>query len=218
MRSAATVAKRRLPACSGCDRRRADAASRGWIAAGRGRLRALLRLPARPVARPRNDRRGDPPLAGGAQARDRAFLAGGLKVIAHCGAQSTAATVELAEHAAAAGVEGVAVIAPPYFPLDDRALLAHFAAAAAACSPTPFYVYEFARASGTRSARGARALARAGPEPGRPQGLRRAVGGVRAVPRRGSRRLRRPGGADRAGHACVGGRRRVRSRPRFPSA
>ncbi len=76
------------------------------------------------------------------------FLAGGLKVIAHCGAQSTAATVELAEHAAAAGVDGVAVIAPPYFPLDDRALLDHFAAAAAACSPTPFYVYEFARASG----------------------------------------------------------------------
>ena len=76
------------------------------------------------------------------------FLAGGLKVIAHCGAQSTAGTVELAAHAAAAGVDGVAVIAPPYFPLDDDALLAHFAAAAAACTPTPFYVYEFARASG----------------------------------------------------------------------
>ncbi len=76
------------------------------------------------------------------------FLAGGLKVIAHCGAQSTAGTVELAEHAATAGVEGVAVIAPPYFALDDEALLAHFAAAAAACAPTPFYVYEFARASG----------------------------------------------------------------------
>jgi dihydrodipicolinate synthase/N-acetylneuraminate lyase len=76
------------------------------------------------------------------------FLAGGLKVIAHCGAQSTAGTVELAEHAAAAGVDGVAVIAPPYFPLDDDALLAHFAAAAATCDPTPFYVYEFARASG----------------------------------------------------------------------
>ena len=76
------------------------------------------------------------------------FLAGGLKVIAHCGAQSTAGTVELAEHAAAAGVDGVAVIAPPYFPLDDDALLAHFVAAAAACAPTPFYVYEFARASG----------------------------------------------------------------------
>jgi dihydrodipicolinate synthase/N-acetylneuraminate lyase len=76
------------------------------------------------------------------------FLAGGLKVIAHCGAQSTALTVELAEHAAGAGVDGVAVIAPPYFPLDGVALLAHFAAAARACAPTPFYVYEFARASG----------------------------------------------------------------------
>ena len=76
------------------------------------------------------------------------FLAAGLNVIAHCGAQSTAATVELAEHAAAAGVDGVAVIAPPYFPLDDAALLAHFVAAARACAPTPFYVYEFARASG----------------------------------------------------------------------
>ena len=76
------------------------------------------------------------------------FLAGGLRVIAHCGAQSTAGTVELAEHAAAAGVDGIAVIAPPYFQLDHAALLMHFAAAARACAPTPFYVYEFARASG----------------------------------------------------------------------
>jgi len=76
------------------------------------------------------------------------FLAGGMRVIAHCGAQTTAATVELAEHAASAGVDGVAVIGPPYFPLDDDALLAHFAAAARACAPLPFYVYEFARASG----------------------------------------------------------------------
>lgn len=77
-----------------------------------------------------------------------AFVASGLEVIAHCGAQSTADTVRLAEHAAAAGVRGVAVIGPPYFPLDDRALFAHFAAAARACEPTPFYVYEFERASG----------------------------------------------------------------------
>ena len=41
-------------------------------------------------------------------------------------------------------------------------------------------------------------------EPRRAQGLGRAVGGVRAVPHRGARRLRRPGGADRAGHARVG--------------
>jgi dihydrodipicolinate synthase/N-acetylneuraminate lyase len=76
------------------------------------------------------------------------FVAGGMRVIAHCGAQTTAATVELAEHAASAGVDGVAVIGPPYFPLDEDALLAHFAAAARACAPLPFYVYEFARASG----------------------------------------------------------------------
>ncbi len=76
------------------------------------------------------------------------FLAGPLPVIAHCGAQSTAETVELAAHAAASGVIGVAVIAPPYFILDDLALLDHFVAAARACAPIPFYVYEFAGASG----------------------------------------------------------------------
>jgi dihydrodipicolinate synthase/N-acetylneuraminate lyase len=76
------------------------------------------------------------------------FVSSGVPVIAHCGAQTTADTVALAEHAAGAGARGVAVIAPPYFPLDARALLAHFEAAAKACAPTPFYVYEFARASG----------------------------------------------------------------------
>jgi dihydrodipicolinate synthase/N-acetylneuraminate lyase len=74
--------------------------------------------------------------------------AGRLQVAVNCGAQSTADTVALAEHAARIGADAVAVIAPPYFPLDERALLAHFAAAARACAPTPFYVYEFARASG----------------------------------------------------------------------
>ena len=69
-------------------------------------------------------------------------------MIVHCGAQSTLATVELAEHAAERQATGVAVIAPPYFQLDDRALLAHLEAAAHACDPVPFYVYEFARASG----------------------------------------------------------------------
>jgi dihydrodipicolinate synthase/N-acetylneuraminate lyase len=79
------------------------------------------------------------------------FLAaarGRLRVAAHCGAQTTADTVALAAHAAEAGAHAVAVIGPPYFPLDERALLAHFAAAARACAPLPFYVYEFERASG----------------------------------------------------------------------
>jgi dihydrodipicolinate synthase/N-acetylneuraminate lyase len=74
--------------------------------------------------------------------------AGRLQVAAHCGAQTTAATLELVEHAASTGVDAVAVIGPPYFQLDERALLDHFEAAAAACAPTPFYVYEFERASG----------------------------------------------------------------------
>src|SRR5262245_58564565 len=75
-------------------------------------------------------------------------VGGPLPVLAHCGAQSTADTVALAAHAAEAGAHAVAVIAPPYFPLDDDALLAHFAAAAGACAPLPFYVYELERASG----------------------------------------------------------------------
>ena len=74
--------------------------------------------------------------------------AGKLDIAAHCGAQTTADTVELAEHAAETGVSAVAVIAPPYFPLDAAAQLAHFKAAAHACAPTPFYVYEFERSSG----------------------------------------------------------------------
>ena len=74
--------------------------------------------------------------------------AGRLQVAAHCGAQTTADTVALAAHAAEAGVDAVAVIGPPYFQLDERALLDHFTAAAAACAPLPFYVYEFERASG----------------------------------------------------------------------
>ena len=57
------------------------------------------------------------------------FLAGPLPVIVHAGAQSTRDTVALAAHAAGAGAAGVAVIGPPYFLLDDRALLEHFAPA-----------------------------------------------------------------------------------------
>ncbi|MHB8641576.1 MAG: dihydrodipicolinate synthase family protein [Gaiellaceae bacterium] len=76
------------------------------------------------------------------------FLDGPLDVIVHCGAQTTVATVELARHAAEREAAGVAVIAPPYFALDDLSLLAHFEAAANACAPLPFYVYEFRARAG----------------------------------------------------------------------
>lgn len=73
---------------------------------------------------------------------------GALPIVVHCGAQSTQDAVRLAEHAAAAGAAGVAVIAPPYFALDEAAMERHFVAAARAAAPLPFYVYEFAARSG----------------------------------------------------------------------
>lgn len=79
------------------------------------------------------------------------FLAGAdrrLQVAVHCGAQTTAATAELAGHAAEIGAAAVAVIAPPYFRLDAAALAEHFLRAAEACAPLPFYLYEFEAASG----------------------------------------------------------------------
>ena len=68
---------------------------------------------------------------------------GELALIVHCGAQTTDDTVTLATHAAKLGVDGVAVVSPPYFQLDEDALLAHFVSAARACAPMPLYLYEF---------------------------------------------------------------------------
>ena len=76
------------------------------------------------------------------------FLEGPLPVIVHCGAQTTAETVALAEHAASSGAAGVAVIGPPYYVLNEEAMFTHFAAAARASAPLPFYVYEFEARSG----------------------------------------------------------------------
>jgi dihydrodipicolinate synthase/N-acetylneuraminate lyase len=72
----------------------------------------------------------------------------GFDVAVHCGAQTTAETVELVAHAAEIGADAVAVIGPPYYPLDEEALVRHFAAAAEACAPLPFYLYEFRARAG----------------------------------------------------------------------
>ena len=71
-----------------------------------------------------------------------------IQVAVQCGAQTTAETVALAAHAAEVGADAVVVIGPPYFPLDEQAQHAHFLAAATACAPLPFYVYEFASTTG----------------------------------------------------------------------
>jgi dihydrodipicolinate synthase/N-acetylneuraminate lyase len=70
------------------------------------------------------------------------------RLIVHCGAQTTAETSRLAAHAAEIGADAVAVIPPPYYPLDAIDLTEHFVAAADACAPLPFYVYAFAARSG----------------------------------------------------------------------
>lgn len=72
----------------------------------------------------------------------------GFQVAVHAGAQTTRDTVDLASHAREIEAAAVAVIAPPYFPLDADELRAHLRAAADACAPVPFYVYEFAGRSG----------------------------------------------------------------------
>jgi dihydrodipicolinate synthase/N-acetylneuraminate lyase len=72
----------------------------------------------------------------------------GFDVAVHCGAQTTAETIALAAHAAEIGADAVAVIAPPYYALDEEAIVRHFAAAAEACVPLPFYLYEFRARAG----------------------------------------------------------------------
>jgi dihydrodipicolinate synthase/N-acetylneuraminate lyase len=74
--------------------------------------------------------------------------AGRLALVVHCGAQTTADSVALAEHAAGVGVDAVAAVAPPYYPFDEQELTRHFAAVADACAPTPFFLYEIAARSG----------------------------------------------------------------------
>ncbi len=76
----------------------------------------------------------------------RKALSGDLVV--HAGAQSTADTCALAAHAGEIGADAVAVIPPPYFPLDADSLTAHFVAAARAAAPLPFFCYAFTARSG----------------------------------------------------------------------
>ncbi len=101
---------------------------------------------------------------------------------AHCGAQTTAETVALAAHAAEAGADAVAAIGPPYFKLDPEAQRRHLVAAAHACAPLPFYVYEFAATAGYPfDLEMLRAAPRRRTELRRAQGVGRTLGGVRST-------------------------------------
>lgn len=72
----------------------------------------------------------------------------GFQVAVHAGAQTTADSTALAAHAQEVGADAVALIAPPYFPLDPEELTRHYVTVASACEPLPFYIYEFAGRSG----------------------------------------------------------------------
>jgi 4-hydroxy-tetrahydrodipicolinate synthase len=63
-----------------------------------------------------------------------------VPVVAGVGAPSTRETVTHAEHAEAAGADGVMVVTPYYYPLDDRAAIEHYRRVAAAVD-LPVYVY-----------------------------------------------------------------------------
>src|SRR3954454_13850671 len=78
----------------------------------------------------------------------RDATAGRLALAVHVGAISPAQTAAFAQHAASIGADAVAAVAPPYYAYTEDGLLEHFAAAAAACAPVPFYVYELAARSG----------------------------------------------------------------------
>jgi dihydrodipicolinate synthase/N-acetylneuraminate lyase len=78
----------------------------------------------------------------------REATTGRLDLAVHVGAISTKQTVALAAHAASIGADAVAVIAPPYYAYTADGLYQHFAAAAAACAPVPFFAYELAARSG----------------------------------------------------------------------
>ena len=66
---------------------------------------------------------------------------GRVPVIVHAGAHGTEQAVRLAVGARAAGASAVSLISPPFYNLDDEALLEHFTAVARAVSGFPVFVY-----------------------------------------------------------------------------
>jgi 4-hydroxy-tetrahydrodipicolinate synthase len=64
-----------------------------------------------------------------------------ISVLAQVGCASTAESIASAEQAARAGVKGIVLLSPYFFDVDQAAMIAHFAAVAAAAPETPAYLY-----------------------------------------------------------------------------
>jgi dihydrodipicolinate synthase/N-acetylneuraminate lyase len=69
-------------------------------------------------------------------------------VVSHVGAHETGQAIRLAAEAREAGVDAVSVVSPPYFPLEDDALLAHFTAVARAVPGLPVFLYNIPELAG----------------------------------------------------------------------
>lgn len=67
---------------------------------------------------------------------------GRTPIAVHCGAADTNTTSELAEHAAGAGADAVAVVCPYYFEYGKAALVEHFTTVAQAAGSVPVYLYD----------------------------------------------------------------------------
>ncbi|MFZ5828246.1 MAG: dihydrodipicolinate synthase family protein [Bacillota bacterium] len=67
--------------------------------------------------------------------------AGRVPVVVMTGAISTETTIGLTRHAQRVGAAGAAIVTPWYFPLDEEALFAHYAAVAEAVPDFDLYLY-----------------------------------------------------------------------------
>jgi dihydrodipicolinate synthase/N-acetylneuraminate lyase len=84
---------------------------------------------------------------GGARALVRQ-AAGRVPVIVHAGAHGTAQAIRLARAAREAGAAAASLISPPFYPLDQEALLEHFTAVARAVPGFPVFLYNITEYAG----------------------------------------------------------------------
>ncbi|MCD8121754.1 MAG: dihydrodipicolinate synthase family protein [Clostridiales bacterium] len=69
-------------------------------------------------------------------------VAGRVVVYIHAGAQTTAQTIRLAQHARKIGADGIGVVTPPFFGLSDKAIVQYYKDVAASVPANfPIYVY-----------------------------------------------------------------------------
>lgn len=71
-----------------------------------------------------------------------AIVAGRAPVLLHVGANTTAGSLVLAEHARSLGADAVVTITPHFYPIHDDSLLAYYQAIAGAAPDTPLMAYD----------------------------------------------------------------------------